>query len=64
MPYQWLEFPSLKEPFVPKLATGKTSEEMSQPVSHIKQSKQGCGSMLEKSSGKSQVECEDFICVR
>lgn len=45
-------FPFLKERFVPKLITGKTSEEMSQPVSHIKQSKQGCGSMLEKNTGK------------
>ncbi|XP_069625250.1 striatin isoform X1 [Ranitomeya imitator] len=39
----------------------KTSEEMSQPVSHIKQSKQGCGSMLEKSSGPNRSKLQDML---
>ncbi|XP_040206794.1 striatin isoform X1 [Rana temporaria] len=39
----------------------KTSEEMSQPVSHIKQSKQACGSMLEKSSGPNRSKLQDML---
>ncbi|MEE6475078.1 hypothetical protein FKM82_010612 [Ascaphus truei] len=39
----------------------KTSEEMSQPVSHIKQSKQGCASMLEKSAGPNRSKLQDML---
>ncbi|KAM9317031.1 striatin [Gastrophryne carolinensis] len=39
----------------------KTSEEMSHPVSHIKHSKQGCGSILEKSSGPNRSKLQDML---
>ncbi|KAE8601676.1 hypothetical protein XENTR_v10013759 [Xenopus tropicalis] len=39
----------------------KTSEEMSQPLYHIKQSKQGCGSMLEQSTGPNRSKLQDML---
>jgi hypothetical protein len=40
-------------PFLIKLITGKTTDDLFQPLSYIKQSKQGCGRMKNQSSGKS-----------
>uniref|UniRef100_A0A8C5WJV0 Striatin n=1 Tax=Leptobrachium leishanense TaxID=445787 RepID=A0A8C5WJV0_9ANUR len=40
---------------------GKTSEEMSQPVSHIKQSKQGCSSMSESTAGPNRSKLQDML---
>ena len=45
-------------PFLIKLITGKTTEDLFQPLSYIKQSKQGCGRMKHRSIGKSLVGCE------
>lgn len=39
-------------PFLIKLTTGKTTEDLFQPLSYIKQSKQGCGRMQHQSTGK------------
>lgn len=39
-------------PFLIKLVTGKTTEDLFQPLSYIKQSKQGCGRMKNRSPGK------------
>lgn len=39
-------------PFLIKLVTGKTTEDLFQPLSYIKQSKQGCGRMKNQISGK------------
>lgn len=40
-------------PFLIKLVTGKTTEDLFQPLSYIKQSKQGSGRMKRRSSGES-----------
>lgn len=39
-------------PFLIKLITGKTTEDLFQPLSYIKQSKQGYGRMKNHISGK------------
>lgn len=39
-------------PFLIKLVTGKTTEDLFHPLSYLKQSKQGCGRMKHQSIGK------------
>ncbi|XP_030052270.1 striatin isoform X1 [Microcaecilia unicolor] len=39
----------------------KTAEEMFQPLSHIKQSKQGCGGIMEQSTGPNRSKLQDML---
>ncbi|XP_041332854.1 striatin isoform X4 [Pyrgilauda ruficollis] len=40
---------------------GKTTEDMFQPQSYIKQSKQGCGKMMEQSTGPNRSKLQDML---
>ncbi|XP_029449787.1 striatin isoform X1 [Rhinatrema bivittatum] len=39
----------------------KTAEEMFQPLSHIKQSKQGCGGIMEQNTGPNRSKLQDML---